>query len=130
MLLSEIGNDVIKVKGKDSRRDSQAGTCLVPVNPNRLLNSTGNLIAKLKLFVGAKVMVTDNINVTDRLVSGSCGRVVYLFFKRKPLPSIIFAKVDHLLNGNVMKNYQCELKEYVPIIVVAEVFSNFYNNRR
>ena len=129
MLLTEIGNDIIKVEGEDSRRDSQAGTCLVPVNPNGLLTTTGNLIAKLKLFVGAKVMVTDIMNVTDRLVNGSCGRV-YLFFKRKPLPSIIFAKVGDLLNENFMKNYQCELKEYVPIIVVAEVFSYFYNDRR
>ena len=130
MLLNEIGNDIIEVKAKDSRRYSQTGTGLVLVNPDILLSSTRNLITKLKLCVGAKVMITDNINVTDRLVNGSCERVVYLFFKRKSLLSVIFAKVDDLLNGNFMKKYGCELTEYVPIIVVTEVFSYSYNNRR
>ena len=130
MLLNEIGNDIIEVKAKDSRRYSQTGTGLVLVNPDILLSSTRNLITKLKLCDGAKVMITDNINVTDRLVNGSCERVVYLFFKRKSLLSVIFAKVDDLLNGNFMKKYGCELTEYVPIIFVTEVFSYSYNNRR
>ena len=35
------------------------------------LNQTGNLPAKLKVCVGARLMLTDNISVADRLINGS-----------------------------------------------------------
>ena len=50
LLLNEVGNNIIEVKAKHSRRDVQTGMCMVLVVPNAPLRSTGNLTAKLILY--------------------------------------------------------------------------------
>ena len=73
LLLNEVGNDTIEIKAKHSRRDAKTGTCMVSVNPNAPLSSTGKtLLQNYKPCVGARLMVTCNINVYDRLINESC----------------------------------------------------------
>lgn len=102
--LKKVGNDIIEIKAKDPRRDAQTGTCIVLV-----FSSTGNLTAKLRLCVGARVMVTGKIIVADRLINGSCGTIFYLFLGRKPLLGTISVKFDDPFAGNFMKTYGMEV---------------------
>ena len=37
-LINEVGNYVIEIKAKDSRRDAQTGACVALVNPNAPLS--------------------------------------------------------------------------------------------
>ena len=66
---------------------------------------TANLPAKLKLCVGARVMLTDNnISVSDRLINGSSGTVKHFDRRSKRLRSTLYVKFDDLKVGNSMKD--------------------------
>ena len=65
------------------------------------------------------VILTDNINFSDRLINGSIGTVRHLDIRSKPLCST----TDDSETGNSMKDKRfCgELKEYVVIIAKIKV---------
>ena len=69
-------------------------------------------------------MLTDNISVSDRLISSSIGLVKHLDRRSKPLCSAIYVKFDDLKAGNSMKDRRLcgELKECVPITALAKRF--------
>ena len=69
-------------------------------------------------------MLTDNIIVSDRLISGSIGTVKHLDRRSKPLCSTIYVKFDDPKAGNSMKDRRLRgaLKECVPITVRAKRF--------
>ena len=91
---------------------------------NTVLSQTANLAAKLKLCVGARVMLTDNISVSDRLINGSTGTVKHLDRRSKPLCGTIYVKLDGPKTSNFMKDGRLhgELKECVPITARAKRF--------
>ena len=65
-------------------------------------------------------MLTDNISVSDRLISGSIGTVKHLDRRSKPLCNTIYVKFDDPKAGN---GKLCgELKECVPITARAKRF--------
>ena len=76
------------------------------------------------LWVSARVMLTDNISVSNRLINGSIGTVKYLDTRSKPLCSKIYMKFDDPKVGNSLKDRTCcgELKECVPITARAKKF--------
>ena len=82
---------------------------MVSVNPNALCLS-------------ARVMVTGNINVADRLINGSYGTIVYLSLGKNK-------KFDDPFPANSMKTYGGKSKELAPITVVTKVFPYSYNSR-
>ena len=89
------------------------------------LNITGNLPAMLKVCVGARFMLTDNISVNDRLINGSIGTVKYCNFScNHPLLGSIYVKFDDPKAGNSLKDNRLrdELKECVPISAVVKQF--------
>ena len=63
-----------------------------------------NLPAKLKLCVGARVMLTENINVSNRLIKGSIGTVKYLVLDD-----------PKAVNSSKGKRLRSELKECIQI---------------
>ena len=68
-------------------------------------------------------MLTDNINVFDRLINGSIGTVKHLDIRSNSLCSTIYVKFDDPKAGNSIKDRrQNELKECVPIIARAKKF--------
>ena len=79
------------------------------------LAQTANL--HLKLCVGARVMLTDSISVSDILINGSIDTVKYLDMRSKPLYSTMFVKFDDpkAVNSLKYKKLRGELKEYVPV---------------
>ena len=72
--------------------DIKANTCSISIPDNIGLSQTGNLPAKLKLCVGARVMLTD-ISVSDRLINGSIGTVKHIDRRSKPLCCTIYVKI-------------------------------------
>ena len=69
-------------------------------------------------------MLTDNISVSDRLISGSIGTVKHLDRRSKPLCFTIYVKFDDPKAGSSMKDRKLcgELKECVPITARAKRF--------
>ena len=59
----------------DSNRDIETNTCSISIPDNISLSQTASLPVKLKLCVGARVMLTDNIIVSDGLINSSVGTV-------------------------------------------------------
>ena len=67
-------------------------------------SQTVNLHAKLKLCVGVRVMFTDNVSVSNRLINGSIGTVKHLDKRSKPLCSTIYVTFGDPKAGNSLKD--------------------------
>ena len=89
---------------------------------NISLSQTATLPTKLKLCIDARVMLTDNISFSDRLINGSIGTVKHLDRISKPLCSRIYVKFDGPKAGNSMKDKRLcgELKKCLPITARAK----------
>ena len=73
--IGKLDSEVVVIKAQDGNKDIETNTCSISIPDNISLSQTANLPAKLKLCVGARVMLTDNISVSDRLINGSIGTV-------------------------------------------------------
>ena len=116
--IANLDSEVFVIKAEDSWRDSETGTCTVSIPDTTSLKQTANLPSKLILCVGARLMLTDNINISDWLINGSIGTVKYLHMKHNnPLLGKIYVKFDDPRAGNSLKDRRLpgELKECVPI---------------
>ena len=90
-----------------------------------MVSQTVNLPAKLKFeIVGARVMLTDNISVSDRLINGSVGTVKHLDTRSKSLCSTINVKFDDPKAGSSLKDKRLrgELEECLPITARTKKF--------
>ena len=121
--IGKLNSEVVVIKAQDSNNDIEAITCSISIPDNISLSQTANLPAKLKLCVGTRVMLTDNISVSERLINGSIGTVKHLDKISKPLCSTIL-KFDDRQAGNSMKNRRLlgKFKECVPITARARRF--------
>ena len=88
------------------------------------LSENLNLPAKLKLCIGARVMLTDSISVSGRLTNSSVGVVKHLDRRSKQLCSTIYLKSDDPKASDSLKDRRLrgELKECVPITARAKRF--------
>ena len=73
--IGKLDSEVVVVKAQDGNKDIETNTCSISIPDNIGLSQIASLPAKLKLCVGARVMLTDNISVSDRLINGSIGTV-------------------------------------------------------
>ena len=62
-------------------------------NETDTLCNTGNFLSKLKTCIGARIMLTDNINIFDRLIYGSV-KCINIINQSKPLNWIIYAQFN------------------------------------
>ena len=78
----------------------------------------------MKLCGGARIMLTDNISVSNRLINGSVGSVKHIERRSKPLFSKIYKKFEDPKAGNSLKDRRLhdELKESVPITARTKRF--------
>ena len=117
--IGKLDSEVIKAQ--DSSKDIETNTCSASIPDNISLPQTANLPGKLKLRVSARVMLTDNISVSGRLlISGSIGTVIkYLARRSKPLCSTIFVKLDNPKTGNSLKGRRLfgELEEFDQLLL-------------
>ena len=122
--ISKLDSEVVVIKARDNNKDVETNTCSISIPDNISLNQTANLPSELKLCVGARVLLTVNINVPDRLMNGAIGTVLHLDMRSKPLCSTIYVKFDDPIAGNSLKDRRLrnELKECVPITAITKKF--------
>ena len=69
------------------------------------LSNTPKLLTVLKIGAGAKVMLTNDLDVSDRLINEAMDKVLYMDFERdNPLLGRIFVKFDDPKAGNSRKD--------------------------
>ena len=119
--IGKLDLEVVVIKAQDGNKDIEKIHVLYLYLG---LSQTANLPAKLKLCVGARVMLTDNISVSGRLINGSIGTVKHLDRRSKPLCSTTYVKFDDPKAGNSIKDGRLrgELKECVPNIARVKRF--------
>ena len=115
--LNLIESDKIVIHAKDSLKDEVTKRCPVSIPENLAVSQTAGLLKVLTVCVGARVMLTANLDVSDHLVNGSTGTIVHLHLsKRNPLNGKIYVKFDLPKAGSKMKSNKIpHLKECVPI---------------
>ena len=72
--IGKLDSEVVVIKAQDVNKDIETNTCSISIPDNIRLSETTNLPAKLKLCVGARIMLTDNVSVPGRLINSSIGR--------------------------------------------------------
>ncbi|CAJ1087262.1 hypothetical protein Bbelb_361660 [Xyrichtys novacula] len=72
--LRKLPTQVFDIKAIDQKKDVQTG--IIDINISAKPSDTGGLRETVSVAVGARVMVTVNINVSDGLANGVCGTVV------------------------------------------------------
>ena len=80
-MLESLEGETYVCTAKDHEKDTHANIADVTFSNNP--NKTGNLLDVLKIKVGARVMLTTNVDVTDGLTNGAMGTVMNLIFKKK-----------------------------------------------
>ena len=96
-----IQHEIFNIRAADSQTDSIIGTCSILVSETVSLSNTPKLLTVLKIGVGVRVMLTNNLDVSDRLINEGMDKVLYMDFKRdNPLLDRIFLKSDDPKAGN------------------------------
>ena len=85
--ICKLDSEVITIKAQDSNKDIETSTCSISVLDNIDFSQTANLHAKLKLCIVAKVMLSDDISVSNTLINGLIGTVKPLDRRSKLLCS-------------------------------------------
>ena len=109
--------EIKEVKAKDSSKDVKTGSCKINVSEDTDISSTGNLPTLLKLCLGAKVMLTHNVDIEDKLINGSLGtvRIIDRVKNRKPA-GVIYVEFEDERAGNKLKiNRYPKIRGLVPI---------------
>ena len=87
---------------------------------------TGNLPKQLKVCLGARVMLINNVDTAHKLINGSCSQIKHMQgMYPNPLDhGTIYVKFDDPNAGNSKKNCSVpgELKECVPIRSTPKTF--------
>ena len=63
--IGKLDSEVVVIEAQDSNKNVETNTCSISIPGNIGPSQTANLPAKLKLCVGASVMLTDNISFSD-----------------------------------------------------------------
>jgi hypothetical protein len=67
-------------------------------------SETGGLDFEIQMKVGARIMLTTNINIQDRLINGQMGTVVKIQVNESNKPTILYIKCDDENAGKTMIN--------------------------
>ena len=119
--LKDKGETVFTIYSKDSTTDRHTGVHKINIDDNLPMSYTGSLAKHLKICVGAKVMLAINMDIGDRPLNGSIGRVMYMndVATNQVAKGIIYVKVDDENAGNNYKDNRLRgvFKQCVPISV-------------
>ena len=131
--MSALEETILIINAKDSARDVQ--TEILSVSLSDLdVHKTGNLLGQLKICVGARVMLTYNMDLEGSLINGSTGTVIRMQMPlhSDPLHGKIYVKFDDPNAGESHKNSRFadeELRQCVPIIATVKTFPYSHKNR-
>ncbi|XP_066926174.1 uncharacterized protein [Clytia hemisphaerica] len=78
---------------------------------NAQARETGGLARVLELKVGARILISKNIDITDRLVNGQVGKVMGFKFNANNKISGIYVKLDDMTAGKKASNLDNKCRE-------------------
>ena len=94
----------------DSKKDTGTGLSNISLSGNP--RDTGNLHKIFQVKIGARVMITTNIDVADGLTNGAMGTIVSIVYNDSVKQMrAIFVKFDHTTIGENAK----KKKKYIPL---------------
>ena len=73
--IGNLNSKVAVIKAQDSNKNVETNTCSISIPANIGLAQTVNLPRTLKACVVARVILTDNVSISDRLMNGSISTV-------------------------------------------------------
>ena len=114
--IKSIGNHVYTIKSQD-----KCGKGNIPKDTP--LNKTGNLPHEISICVGARFMLTVNIDTEDHLINGSLGTIEEIDTRESnKLRWTIYIKFDDPVAGNKRKNNRIHAN-WVPIVAEVKSFN-------
>ena len=117
-MLKSLPGDTSICVAHDSKKDNI--TNLAEINIPDKPSATGNLTKELKIKIGARVMITTNIDVSDRLTNGVMGMIVNILKDEEELNvKVILVKFDNSDVGQSAKSqslYKKVNRNAVPIV--------------
>ena len=127
-VMNTATNAIFTINAVDGRADNHTGAFPYNLSDDLEPGKTGNMKRSLRIWVGARVILTANLDVDDKLCNGSEGVVKYIHV-RTTISSAkhggtIYVKFDHEKAGNKRKSNDLpeELRDCVPIVVLAREF--------
>lgn len=93
------------ISAQDSCRDSETNSCNLSIPDTMPLCYTDNLLSKLKTCIGDRNVLTDNVNISNRLINESIGTAnsIHIMNQIKPHSDMIYAQFHHPLAGESFK---------------------------
>ena len=115
-------NPIFTINAYDANADSHTGAFRYTLSDDLDPGKTGNMMKTLKIWVSARVMLTANLDVEDKLCNGSEGTVKYIHIRTTTSSAkdggTIYVLFDDDKAGNKRKvNSPDEIRGCVPIIV-------------
>ena len=116
-MLKSLPGDTSICVAHDSKKDNKMNLANINI-PNKP-SATGNLTKELKIKVGARVMITTNIDVSDRLTNGVMGTIVNIVKDEEEVNvKVILVKFDNSDVGQCARSQSLYKKNRnaVPIV--------------
>ena len=117
-MLKSLPGDTSICVAHDSKKDNI--TNLAEINIPDKPSATGNLTKELKIKIGARVMITTNIDVNDGLTNGVMGMIVNILKDEEEVNvKVILVKFDNSDVGQSAKSqslYKKVNRNAVPIV--------------
>ena len=128
-IMNMATNPIFTINAYDANADNHTGAFKYTLSDDLDVGKTGNMLKTLKIWVGARVMLTANLDVDDKLCNGSEGTVKYIHI-RTTISSAkhggtIYVLFDDDKSGNKRKLHSLpdELQRCVPITVRNKEFT-------
>ena len=134
--VKELGTKVYTINAKDSSRDLETNVLAMSLL-DKPIHATGNLQSRIKLCVGARVMLSVNLDLTDKLHNGSIGEIKYIQMPvgGNTLLGKVYVKFDDPDAGKSRKNNNLrsstiDLSDCVPIQAKGIDFPFWHKNSK
>ena len=127
-MLKKMCSSIFTIPSEDSTKDE--GTRQLLVNLPDKPSETGGLRKNVEVGVGARVMLTYNINVQDGLVNGACGVVRGIILGGDNIVETILIQFDNPSVGNLLSSTSQYKRDYPDCVPIKRVGASFWLGKR